>query len=87
MFNSLLYGGNSKKYILGLNKDEGTILVMEADPAQLAILKQELRYISSSTGLTIIFHKSCMLTINISEEQVKALADDFGCLVRSFPFT
>jgi hypothetical protein len=25
MFNSLLYGGNSKKYILGLNQDEGTI--------------------------------------------------------------
>jgi hypothetical protein len=66
---------------------DDTILVMEADPVQLDILKQALNDFSSSSGLKINFHKSCMLPINISDEEVQVLAGNFGCLVGVFPFT
>ena len=44
-------------------------------------------YFSKSSGLAVNFHKSCMLPINVSEEQVKFLAESFGCVVGTFPFT
>jgi hypothetical protein len=66
---------------------DDTILILEADPIQLAILKQALEDFSLSSGLTINFHKSSMLPINISDEEVKGLADSFGCMVGTFPFT
>jgi hypothetical protein len=66
---------------------DDTILVLQADPVQLAVLKEALHDFSLSTGLAINFHKSCMLPINISEDSVKALALSFGCVVGSFPFT
>jgi hypothetical protein len=64
-----------------------TILVLRADPSQLAVLKKALHDFSPSTGLAINFHKSCMLPINISDDCVKSLAEGFGCIVESFPFT
>ena len=66
---------------------DDTILVVQADSQQLSVLKQALQDFSVSTGLSINFHKSCMLPINISEEEVNVLAQEFGCLVGTFPFT
>ena len=66
---------------------DDTLLVMEADVSQLEILKQALQNFSKSSGLAVNFHKSCMLPINVSEEQVKFLAESFGCVVGTFPFT
>jgi hypothetical protein len=39
---------------------DDTILVLQADPVQLAVLKEALHDFSLSTGLAINFHKSCM---------------------------
>jgi hypothetical protein len=65
---------------------DDTILILEADPEQLAILKQTLLDFSISTGLSVNYHKSCMLPINISDQQVQDLAQGFGCVVGTFPF-
>jgi hypothetical protein len=66
---------------------DDTILILEADPEQLAVLKQTLLDFSVSTGLSVNYHKSCMLPINISDQQVQDLAQGFGCVVGTFPFT
>jgi hypothetical protein len=66
---------------------DDTLLLLEADATQLATLKQALQDFSTSTGLSVNYHKSCMLPINISEDAVHALAQGFGCVVGSFPFT
>ena len=66
---------------------DDTISVMEADPSQLKIMKQALQDFSISTGLSVKFNKYCMLLINISDDEVKSLAEGFGCMVASFPFT
>ena len=66
---------------------DDTILVVQADSQQLAVLKQALKDFSETTGLSINFHKSCMLPFNVSDEEVKVLAREFGCMVGSFPFT
>jgi hypothetical protein len=65
---------------------DDTILVLQADPLKLTILKKSLHDFSLSMDLAINFHKSCMIRINISDECVKSLAQDFGCMVGSFPF-
>jgi hypothetical protein len=66
---------------------DDTLLIMEADSAQLSVLKKALHDFSASTGLSVNFHKSCMLPINISDSEVQALADEFGCVIGAFPFT
>jgi hypothetical protein len=66
---------------------DDTLLIMESDSAQLSALKQALHDFGASTGLSVNFHKSCMLPINISDSEVQALADEFGCVVGAFPFT
>ena len=60
---------------------------MEDDPGQLKIMKQALQDFNISTGLSVNFIKSCMLPINISDDEVRSLADGFGCMVASFPCT
>jgi hypothetical protein len=54
---------------------------------QLEALKNLLLKFSETTGLKVNYDKSCMLPINISEEEVRVLAYGFGCTVGSFPFT
>ena len=66
---------------------DDTLLIMEADPCQLDVLKKTLHEFTISTGLCVNYHKSCMLPINISAERVQQLAEGFGCIVGSFPFT
>jgi hypothetical protein len=66
---------------------DDTILVLEADSGQLAILKEALKDFLFSSGLSINYHKSCMLPVNISDEELNRLAVDFGCIVGYFPFT
>jgi hypothetical protein len=51
------------------------------------ILKEDLNNFSKSTGLYVNYHKSCLLPINISDEQAKDLALAFGCNVQAMPFT
>ena len=58
-----------------------------ADSVQLSALKKALEDFSKSTGLYVNFHKSCMLPINVSDEEIAQLAQSFGCAVGTMPFT
>jgi hypothetical protein len=66
---------------------DDTILIMQADEDQLALLKRLLHSITLSSGLVVNFHKSCLVSINVSPEKACSLAQAFGCEVGSFPFT
>jgi hypothetical protein len=58
---------------------DDTLLIVPADSAQIVVLKDTLVKFSKSTGLKINFHKSQMLPINVSDDLLQVLADDFGC--------
>jgi hypothetical protein len=64
---------------------DDTILVMQADVEQPLFLKELMHKITLSSGLTINFHKSCLVPINITQEHAASLAIAFGCIVGSFP--
>jgi hypothetical protein len=66
---------------------DDTILIMQADEDQLALLKRILHNITLSSGLVVNFHKSCLVPINVSPKKACSLAQAFGCVVGSFPFT
>jgi hypothetical protein len=66
---------------------DNTLLIVPADSAQIMVLKEILVKFSKSTGLKINFHKSQMLPINVSDDLLQVLADDFGCQVGQMPFT
>jgi hypothetical protein len=66
---------------------DDTIIIMQGCDSQLTILKDILNKISVSSGLIVNFHKSCLVPINISSERANSLAQSFGCIVGSFPFT
>jgi hypothetical protein len=38
-------------------------------------------------GLYVNYHRSCMLPINVSDEDIQLLAHGFGWIVGSMPFT
>jgi hypothetical protein len=66
---------------------DNTLLIMPADLVQLRALKEALGKFSVSTGLKINYAKSQMIPINVSNEVMASLAEDFGCQVGSMPFT
>ena len=66
---------------------DDTILIMRADQGQIMYLKGLLDTFAESTGLTVNFSKSSMIPINVSDDNVSALATAFGCQVASMPFT
>jgi hypothetical protein len=66
---------------------DDTLLIMQADETQLLVLKEALNDFSKSTGLYVNYHKSCLLPINISDDQASSLAQVFGCTVQGMPFT
>jgi hypothetical protein len=51
-----------------------TLLIIPVDSAQLSVLKAALQDFNSSTCLKVNFHKSCMLPLNLSDEEVPVLA-------------
>jgi hypothetical protein len=66
---------------------DDTILDMQANEDQLVLLKGILHSITLSSGLVVNYHKSCLVPINVSPEKASSLAQTFGCVVGSFPFT
>src|SRR3954468_15592307 len=60
---------------------------MPTDEQHIQHLKDARHLFSASTGLDIIFHKSCMTPINISEQRLHDLAQVFGCKMGKLPFT
>jgi hypothetical protein len=65
---------------------DDTLLILPADHIQLAALKSLLVNFTA-TRLAVNFDKSCMLPINVTDEEIQQLAYDFGCIVGTFPFT
>ena len=66
---------------------DDTLVIMEGCGRQLFILKALLNTFAASTGLKVIFSKSMMVPINLSEEKLKHLSATFGCSTGSLPFT
>lgn len=66
---------------------DDTIIVMQGNEQQLTHLKGLLQSFTSSTGLRVNFHKSCLVPINMDSRKATDLANAFGCTVGSFPFT
>jgi hypothetical protein len=66
---------------------DDTLLIVPADRLQLRALKETLEKYSKSTGLRINYSKSQLVPINVSEDLVTLLAEDFGCQVGTMPFT
>jgi hypothetical protein len=56
---------------------DDTILVMQADEDQLALLIGILHNITLSSGLVVNYHKSCLVPINVSPEKACSLAQAF----------
>ena len=66
---------------------DDTILIMQADIAQVLHLKNLLALFSQSTGLMVNYQKSSMIPINVSPDKMQDLAAVFGCQIASMPFT
>jgi hypothetical protein len=64
---------------------DDTLLIMEACPRQLIILRAILNSFVASTGLKVNYSKSNMFPINVSQERLQHLAATFNCQVGAFP--
>jgi retron-type reverse transcriptase len=58
---------------------DDTLLIMPAEPTQILELKRILKDFTDATGLSINYHKSSMVPINITEDRCNELALLFGC--------
>jgi hypothetical protein len=66
---------------------DDTLLVLQACPIQLAALKVTLEDFARATGLRVNYAKSCLVSINASEDTLQNLAQILGCEIGSLPFT
>ena len=66
---------------------DDTLVIMEAWPNQFAALQTILQDFFTSTGLKVNFAKSMLVPINLEPERVTSLAQQFGCILGSLPFT
>jgi hypothetical protein len=66
---------------------DGELLILQACPAQLTVLKDLLSTFAQSTGLRVNYKKSVLVPLNISEEKLVQLSDLIGCQTGNLPFT
>lgn len=64
-----------------------TLLILQADAAQLFFLKALLQSFEQSLGLKVNYRKSQMIPINVEQSKIQILASTFGCQIGSMPFT
>jgi hypothetical protein len=64
-----------------------TLLIMEACPQQLLVLKAILNIFADSTSLKVNYSKSNMIPINMSQERLNHLVATFNCQAGSLLFT
>jgi hypothetical protein len=64
-----------------------TLMIMEACPRKLLVLKYILNTFANSTGLKVNYSKSSMVPINLSPNRLTHLAATFQYQVGSLPFT
>jgi serine protease inhibitor ecotin len=80
--------------IMGYNYDfliiqyvDGTLMIMEACPQQLFVLKYILNTFADSTGLKVNYSKSSVIPINLSPDRLAHLVGTFNCQAGSLPST
>jgi len=66
---------------------DDTLVIMEAWPNQIAALQTILQDFYTSTGLKVNFAKSSLVPINLEPDRAASLAQQFGCILGSLPFT
>jgi hypothetical protein len=66
---------------------DDTLLIVPADRLQLRALKDTLEKYLKYTRLQINYSKSQLIPINVPDDLVALLAEDFGCQVGTMPFT
>lgn len=66
---------------------DDTLLVMEACPTQLTVMKDLLNTFSQSIGLRVNYNKSIMIPLNISEDRLDLLSNFSNCQKGNLPFT
>jgi hypothetical protein len=64
-----------------------TLLIMEACPQQLFVLKALLNTFADFTCLKVNYSKSSMVPINLEPGRLNHLASTFNCVTGSLPFT
>jgi hypothetical protein len=66
---------------------DDTIIVMRASQMELLYLKAILESFAQSTGLRVNYAKSCMVPLNLTEEEALIMAGVLGCKLQQMPFT
>ena len=66
---------------------DDTLLIVQACPRQLQVLKALLQRFALATGLQVNYQKTCMMPLNITADRLSELANIFGCSTGSLPFT
>lgn len=64
---------------------DDTLIICQADPAQLLLLKSLLDDFAAATGLSINFSKSTLVTLHTSGEDSQAMANILQCKLDGFP--
>jgi len=66
---------------------DDTLILTRGDVGSMQTLKQILENFSLATGLTINFHKSTFIPMNVPPDVASAMANVLGCTLSSFPQT
>ena len=66
---------------------DDTLILSKGDVASMVTLKRILDDFSTATGLTINFHKSTFVPMNVDDAVASEMAETLGCSVSSFPQT
>jgi hypothetical protein len=66
---------------------DDTLVIMEADVAQLHHLTEVLQNFGNATGLRVNYAKSNLIPINIPETRVHLLTSNLNCQLGAMPFT
>jgi hypothetical protein len=66
---------------------DDTLLVLEACPKQLLVLKSLLHTFTESTCLKVNYQKSYIYPINVDSTRIDILVRTFNCQIGTYPFT
>ena len=66
---------------------DDTLIILEACPVQVQLVKNLIDEFAGATGLTVNYHKSSLVPINCSQVLIDSLAQLLNCQVGSMPFT
>ena len=66
---------------------DDTLILTRGDIASMHVLKNILEDFSPATGLTISYHKSTFVPINVDDATASSMANVLGCALSTFPQT